>query len=56
MNRWILLRVIGFGAFTFFLIRYTGDKHFNLYDMIPVTILAGLVVSEIFIRKRKSNK
>ncbi|WP_152970602.1 hypothetical protein [Bacillus sp. FJAT-28004] len=55
MNRWVVLRVIGFGALTYFLLRYTVDEHFNLYDMIPVAILAGIAVNEIFIRRRKLN-
>ena len=54
MNRWILLRAIGFGAFTYFLYRYTVDEHFNLYDIIPVAILAGIAINEFFIRQRKN--
>lgn len=55
MNRWILLRCLGFAALTYFLLKYTVDEKFNLYDMIPITILVGIAVNEIFIRKRKLN-
>lgn len=56
MNRWILLRSIGFGALTYFLLRCI-DRHFNLNDMIAVVaILAGLAINEFFIRKRNSPK
>lgn len=53
MSRWTLLRAIGFGALTYFLLRYTINKHFVLYNLIPVILLAGLVVNELFISKRK---
>lgn len=49
-----MLRVIGFGALTYFLLEYTVDEHFNLYDIIPVAILAGTVINEFFIKKRKN--
>ncbi|GGG22329.1 hypothetical protein GCM10010916_43720 [Paenibacillus abyssi] len=54
MNRWILLRIIGFGALTFFLLRYTVDGHFNLYDIVPAVILVGIATNEYFIRQRKN--
>jgi len=53
MNRWILFRVIGIGALTYFLLRYTVDEHFNLYDIIPILILVGLAINEFFIRRQK---
>jgi len=54
MKRWILLRAIGFGTLTYFLFRYTVDEHFNLYDIIPFAILAGIAINEFYIRKRKN--
>jgi len=53
MNRWILLRAVGFGALTCSLLTYSVDGYFNLYDIIPVTILVGIVINELFIIKRK---
>lgn len=54
VDRWIFVRVIGFGALTYFLLRFTVDEHFNLYDVLPVAILVGIIINELLIRKRKN--
>jgi len=54
MSRWVWLRAIGFGALTYFLLRYTADGQWNVYDIIPAVILIGISIQELIIINRKN--